>query len=55
MLDEYRGVMHDLREDPEMESTYECLNCGSLVTAPTHPGDCPDCEGPFQNRAMSLE
>ncbi|MFP4626566.1 MAG: rubrerythrin-like domain-containing protein [Natronomonas sp.] len=47
--------MHDLLEDVTDESTYECLNCGSLVTAPTHPGDCPECSGSFQNQAMSLE
>jgi len=47
--------MYDLDDDPETPSTYECLGCGAIVTAETHPGDCPDCGGAFQNRAMSLE
>lgn len=47
--------MHDLDDDPTTGSTYECLGCGNLVTADSHPGTCDDCGGGFQNRAMSLE
>ena len=39
---------------PESESTYECLQCGEIATAKTHPSTC-DCGGDFQNRAKSLE
>ncbi len=39
----------------EIESVYECLQCGNLVKAKSHPGDCPECGGNFQNRAKSLE
>lgn len=47
--------MYDLADDPTTPSHYECLGCGSLVVADTHPGTCDDCGGTFQNRAMSLE
>lgn len=40
--------------EPTSTSTYECLDCGSIVKAKTHPGTC-DCGGEFQNRAKSLE
>jgi hypothetical protein len=39
---------------PDAESTYECLQCGTVVTAPTHPGTC-ECGGDFQNWGNSLE
>lgn len=48
-------MQHNADDDPETESTYECLQCGRLVTADQHPVDCPDCDGGMQNRAMSLE
>lgn len=38
----------------EIESTYECLDCGDMTEAETHPGEC-DCGGEYQNRAKSLE
>ena len=38
-----------------MASEYECLRCGKIVRADTHPGECPECGGEFQNRAKSLE
>jgi hypothetical protein len=40
--------------DPESTSTYECLQCGRVVEATSHPGTC-ECGGEFQNRAKSLE
>lgn len=36
-------------------SKFECLKCGLIVEAETHPGKCPECGGDFQNRAKSLE
>lgn len=39
----------------EIASDFECLQCGKIVTAETHPGECPNCSGDFQNRAKSLE
>ncbi|SFR96690.1 hypothetical protein SAMN05216559_1684 [Halomicrobium zhouii] len=36
-------------------SKYECLQCGNIVEAQTHPGTCSKCGGDFQNRAKSLE
>lgn len=46
--------MHDLDDYPT-PTTYECLRCGRIVTADSHPGECDRCGGGFQNRAMSLE
>jgi len=48
-------MMHDVPDDESAESTYECLRCGAIVTSETHPGECEECGGEFQNRAMSLE
>jgi len=45
----------DVADSAESKSTYECLVCGKIVKAESHPGDCPECDGEFQNRAMSLE
>jgi hypothetical protein len=47
---------HDIEaaNSPDDESTYECLQCGTVVTSSTHPGSC-DCGGEFQNRGNSLE
>jgi len=45
---------HDIPDDPDTDSTYECLRCGEIVTCESHPGAC-DCGGAFQNRAKSLE
>jgi len=44
----------DIANDPGTASAYECLNCGTIETADSHPGEC-DCGGEFQNRAKSLE
>lgn len=49
--------VHDLDDDPDTDSTYECLSCGELVRAVDRPGDCPACGGvgTFRNQAYSLE
>lgn len=44
----------DLDDDSESSSMYECLQCGNIVEAESHPGIC-ECGGGFQNRAKSLE
>ncbi|WP_251328404.1 rubrerythrin-like domain-containing protein [Haloplanus pelagicus] len=38
----------------ESASKYECLKCGRIVEATSHPGTC-ECGGEFQNRSKSLE
>ena len=38
-----------------VSSVYECLNCGKIVEAETHPGRCEECGGQVQNRAKSIE
>lgn len=44
----------DLEDDSDEPHTYECLQCGEIVEAETHPGEC-ECGGSFQDRAKSLE
>lgn len=47
---------HDVEHDTSgITSTFECLQCGNMVTAESNPGECPECGGDFQNRAKSLE
>ena len=47
---------HDVEHDTgKISSEYECLQCGRIVKAETHPGECSECGGDFQNRAKSLE
>ena len=48
-------MQHDVPDESDDEAEYECLECGHVVTAETHPGECPECGGEMQNRAMSLE
>ena len=43
--------LDDRRDEPR---TYECLQCGTIDVAETHPGNC-ECGGSFQDRAKSLE
>ena len=47
--------MHDVISAPDRPSVYECLQCGHITSADVHPGDCAECGGTMQNRAMSLE
>jgi hypothetical protein len=47
-----KDVEHE--NEPTSTSTYECLECGSIVESNGHPSMC-DCGGGFQNRAKSLE
>lgn len=46
-------------EDVEYERAatydYECHNCGDVVAADSHPGDCPDCGTSYRNRNMPVE
>ncbi len=55
---EATGMPHnqdvEAANSPDAESTYECLQCGRLVSSETHPGTC-ECGGEFQNREKSLE
>ena len=45
----------DIGYDPEGTSEYECLRCGELVLAESHPGDCPQCDSVLRNRSMPFE
>ncbi|WP_148225414.1 rubrerythrin-like domain-containing protein [Haloterrigena turkmenica] len=47
--------MFDVQEDAETESTYECLQCGEIAKAASHPVNCPNCGKVMQNQTNSLE
>lgn len=52
-----RYDMHDLEEDPDKPSIYECMECGNLLELDSRPTECPECgaTGAFRNQSMSLE
>lgn len=45
----------DVGYDPGGTSEYECLRCGELVLAESHPGGCPQCDSTLRNRSMPFE
>ena len=45
----------DVDYDPDAVSEYECLDCGELVLAASHPGSCPQCGSTPRNRSMPFE
>ncbi|MFC4549306.1 MULTISPECIES: rubrerythrin-like domain-containing protein [Halorussus] len=45
----------DVTYDSDAEYEYECLNCGTTVSAVNYPGGCPDCESAMRNRGMPCE
>lgn len=47
--------MRDIEYDPTTETTYECLNCGKIISVSSSPGQCPDCDGSLRNREMPFE
>ncbi|SIR81015.1 hypothetical protein SAMN05421858_3866 [Haladaptatus litoreus] len=47
--------MRDIEHDSTTESQYECVGCGTIVTAGYHPGSCDDCGIGFRNRRTPLE
>lgn len=47
--------MRDVDYDQDEETAYECFDCGTIVTAESSPGNCPDCGGPMRNRMTPLE
>jgi magnesium transporter len=49
------GRVGDVGYDPEAASEYECLACGELLVAASHPGSCPQCGATPRNRSMPSE
>lgn len=48
-------MMHDLPEDPDEKNRYECLQCGEIILAESHPIECTECGGGVQSQKKSLE
>ncbi|WP_139210821.1 rubrerythrin-like domain-containing protein [Natrinema salaciae] len=44
----------DAELDPESESTYECFDCGTVVST-TSPNACPKCGAEMRNRRTPIE
>lgn len=51
----YRTMNRDPSYDPDEEYRYECLRCGAITAADSHPGDCGDCGAGLRNRRMPYE
>jgi rubrerythrin len=47
--------VRDVGYDPDTASEYECLDCGELLVAESHPGSCPQCGSTPRNRSMPCE
>lgn len=47
--------MHDAPTNTDADDQYECLECGEIIEADSHPVECPECECGMQKRANSLE
>lgn len=47
--------MRDVSYDPAADIVYECFDCGTVVLAETHPGNCDDCGSPMRNRQTPIE
>ena len=47
--------MRDIDYDPATATDYECIQCGTIVTAEDNPVSCPECEAPVRNREMPME
>ena len=45
----------DIGYAPDTVSEYECLDCGELILAESHPGSCPQCGSTPRNRSMPFE
>lgn len=45
----------DCGYDASTDTEYECLDCGVIIVADAHPGDCPTCAAALRNRSMPME
>ncbi|WP_135828805.1 rubrerythrin-like domain-containing protein [Halorussus halobius] len=45
----------DVDYDSDEERAYECLACGTILRAASHPGTCSDCGTAMRNRRTPLE
>ena len=45
----------DVGYDDSNVYEYECLDCGVIVVAESHPTGCPTCDAAMRNRAMPIE
>ncbi|MDQ2052003.1 rubrerythrin-like domain-containing protein [Natronolimnohabitans sp. A-GB9] len=50
-----KTTIRDIEYDPADESTYECFSCGTIMTATTNPGTCPNCGSDVRHRQTSIE
>jgi len=51
----YRMTNRDVEYDSDEKRAYECLKCGTILRADSHPGTCSDCGTDMRNRRTPLE
>ena len=51
----YRMTHRDVEYESDADSEYECMECGAIVRADSHPGTCADCGNAMRNRRMPYE
>ena len=49
------GTVRDVAYDPGEETTYECFNCGEVITSVENPGACPSCGSEIRHRQTPME
>lgn len=53
--EDLRRLVRDVEYDASAERTYECLACGTTVTAVDNPMECPNCGEDLRNKGTPLE
>ena len=53
--DSEKERLWDVGYDDSNVYEYECLDCGVIVVAESHPAGCPTCDAAMRNRAMPIE
>lgn len=48
------GRLWDSGYNAGSDAEYECLDCGVIIVADAHPGDCPTCAAALRNRSMPI-
>lgn len=47
--------MRDPEYEPDDVRSYECFECGNILTTENDPGTCPECGSGMRNRQYPIE
>lgn len=50
-----KSTVQDIEYDPGDERAFDCVDCGTIVTAADNPGECPTCAETLENRTLPIE